>query len=290
MKFNIIGAGRLGKNLALSLLHSGNGQLVALCNRRLQSAMTAVTEVGAGLAIADVAALPEVQLTFITAPDDYTASIALSLAAAGSLSPGSMVVHCSGVLGSDVLKPLQDSGCLTASIHPLRAFRAHHLNSNAFQDCDCVVEGDDDAVLWLTRCFSQMGARVVSIDITQKSVYHAAAVMASNYVVTLAGSAVALMLDAGLTEQQAQPMVLRMMSSSLANLQQTTHASQALTGPLMRGDLNTINKHLQAIKSSHIGALYRAAGLATLPLTGLDEGILSALSDKLEAIPSVKAY
>ena len=162
------------------------------------------------------------------------------------------------------------------------------MRSNAFQDCDCVVEGDDDAVQWLTTCFTQMGAQVVPMHATKKSVYHAAAVMASNYVVTLAGCAVGLLVDAGLTEQQAQPMVLRMMSSSLDNLQQTTHASQALTGPLARGDLNTIINHLQAIKSPCISALYRAAGLATLPLTGLDEARLTVLSAQLSDIPPVK--
>jgi len=276
LRFNIIGAGRLGKNLALSLMSRGGCELVAVCNRRLNRAVAAVSELGSGIAVETLAALPAVDFTFITTPDDRIAGIAAELV----ISSG-IVVHCSGVLGSDVLVPLKKYGCLIASIHPLRAFRKNNLQANALQDCDCVVEGDLRAVELLTTLFTRMGARVMPINPVKKNTYHAAAVMASNYIVTLAGCAVELLMDAGLSEIQAKGMTQRLMQSSLTNLQDTTHVAEALTGPLVRGDLNTIHQHLHAITTPHIDALYRAAALATLPLINLDEDSLQALRKRL---------
>lgn len=276
MKFNIIGAGRLGKNLALSLMAQGDHQLLAVCNHGFNSAKSAVAELGSGMAVKMLVDLPAVDVTFITTPDDNIASIAKKWA-----NPHGIVVHCSGVLSSDVLTPLKEKGCLVASVHPLKAFRKNLIQSDAFQGCYCVIEGDDEAVQLLTNLFEQMSALVTSILPTKKSTYHAAAVMASNYLVTLAASAMELFIDAGLPEIQAHDMMQRMMQSSLTNIQQTTHMADALTGPLARGDLNTINKHLTAIEAQHIDALYRAAALATLPLTRLDTMTLGALRKRI---------
>ncbi len=272
MRFNIIGAGRLGKNLALSLMSLRDNQLVAVCNHGFDSAVKAVIEIGSGTAITTLADLPVVDLTFITTPDDSIATVVTKWA-----NPSGIVVHCSGALGSDVLTPLKEKGCLVASIHPLRAFRNNQLQADAFQSCDCVVEGDEEAVRLLTTLFTNRGARVTPITASKKSTYHAAAVMASNYVVTLAGCAMELFIEAGLPALQAKGMTERMMQSSLTNIQNTDHTTDALTGPLARGDVNTISQHLHAIKTPHIAALYKAAGLATLPLTHLDSGTSSAL-------------
>ena len=273
VRFNIIGAGRLGKNLALSLMTRAGCQLTAVCNRHLHHAEKAVTELGTGIAVATLTDLPMVDITFITTPDDSIASIA-----AEWVSPSPVVVHCSGVLSSDVLVPLKAKGSLVASIHPLRAFRDNHLQRDALQGCDCVVEGNEDVVCLLTALFSAMGAEVVPIKASKKGSYHAAAVMASNYVVTLAGCAIELLLDAGLTEIQAKDMTQHLMQSSLTNIQNTNHVADALTGPLARGDVGTIETHLQAITAPHIAALYRAAGLATLLLTNLDPSKSDALT------------
>ncbi len=276
MRFNVIGAGRLGKNLALSLLSRADCELVAVCNQSIQSAVDAVAELGAGLAVGSLTELPSVDVTFITAPDDGLAEIARSLRGVSGI-----VAHCSGALSSDVLTPLKRQGCLIASIHPLKAFRKNNTQSNAFKDCDCVIEGDELAVDLLTTLFFDMGANVLPILAAKKASYHAAAVMASNYLVTLAGCAVELLMDSGLTETQANSMTQGLMQSSLNNLKHSNHASEALTGPLSRGDIQTVHQHLQAIKNPSIDALYRTAGLATLPFTHLDDNVQDAFRTSL---------
>lgn len=282
MKFNIIGAGRLGKNLAKSLINSNCGQLLAVYNPSLQRALSATQDIGTGRPIATLTELPPADVIFITTPDDQIAVIAHLLANLNTINPGTMVVHCSGVYGSEVLTSLQKQGCLIASIHPLRAFRADYLPPNAFTDCDCVVEGDELAVQLLTTQFSAMGAHVLRIIATKKALYHAAAVMASNYMVTLASCATTLFHDSGLSQSQAHTITQHLMQNSLSNLAATTHATQALTGPIARGDINTINAHLNAINTPYISALYKSAGLATLPLTQLNSEVRLALKKRLD--------
>lgn len=283
MRFNVIGAGRLGKNLALSLIHYAHAELIAITNHHLASAHKAVATIAAGHAVAIVTELPAVDLTLITSPDDTIATVAKALAHNPNLLTGSIVAHCSGVLNCDSLKPLHDKGCLIASIHPLKAFPADYLDVNALHDCHCVIEGDDAAVSVLTSLFTLMGAKIIPISSLKKSTYHAAAVMASNYVVTLADCAIGLLIEAGLSDAQAKTVTLGLMQNSINNMGDTSRVANALTGPLVRGDVNTIDAHLQAIHAPSINALYRAAGLATLPLTQLDGEVLKALQQQLDA-------
>jgi predicted short-subunit dehydrogenase-like oxidoreductase (DUF2520 family) len=206
VEFNLIGAGRLGKNIALSLHKHEQGRLIGVCTRDVQTAQSAVSQLGCGVPLSRLSELPAALMTFIVTPDDQIAAVARALAKEQVLLPGSMVAHFSGALGSDVLKPLKSAGCLTASLHPFKAFRANHMSANAFQACDCVLEGDELVVEKLMACFTQMGAHVSVLSAVKKSTYHAAAVMASNYVVTLAACALELLKEAGLPEQQAKRM------------------------------------------------------------------------------------
>ena len=282
MKINIIGAGRLGQHLAASLLELRRAQPLTIYSRSLNSALHAIKTLGAGHAVESVSALPCADITFITAPDDAIEGIVTQLTHNHCILPGQIIAHCSGVLAAEILAPLRERGGLVASLHPLRAFRAHHVHVNAFKDCDCVVEGDPDAVLTLTTLFTEMGAHVIPILASKKATYHAAAVMASNYMVTLASCAMALFHEAGLSEAQAQNITKDLMHSSLTHIRDATHIKHALTGPLARGDIQTVTLHLDAIQSESVNALYRTAGLATLPLTNMDEAIRTALKNKLQ--------
>lgn len=280
MQFNVIGAGRLGKNLALALVNSGLAQLAAVCNTSLDSAEQAIQQIGSGFAVTSLAELPKVNLTFITTPDDLIFSIAQQLKE--QVSSDSFIVHCSGVLSSAELMPLKTRGCHIASLHPLKAFSKGNLDQRAFMHCDCVIEGDELAVEFLSPLFTKLGARIIPIKADGKTIYHAAAVIASNYLVTLAATAADLLQEAGIEAKLAQQMIVNLMTSSLNNVQQASEIKNALTGPLARGDLNTINRHLKALKNCFANELYRHAALATLPITDLDAKLKSALAVLLQ--------
>ena len=176
-------------------------------------------------------------------------------------------MHCSGVLSSEVLKPLADKGARIASLHPLRAFSGQ-VDTNAFQDCYCSLEGDAIASQRIQALFSTLGARIFSIQTAKKSQYHAAAVIASNYLVTLAECSQRLFQDADIPAPMARRITQDLLRHSLHNLQAKETNKEALTGPLQRGDMDCIKRHLNAVKAfPDINVLYRGAALNTLAMT-----------------------
>ncbi|MDR3442600.1 MAG: DUF2520 domain-containing protein [Legionella sp.] len=271
MNCNIIGAGRLGKNLGLSLSAAHIISSVSVCNRKIKSANTACQLMGYGHAVDEIERLPEADITWICCNDDYIPDIVEILAHRFLVKPGSFVVHSSGVLNSSLLAPLKDQGCSVASFHPLKAFKMGYLSPSAFEQVDCVMEGDEEVSAWLKESFTKLGAHVTTIQPEAKAIYHAAACIASNYLITLASCSEELLLKAGLEQQQSRRMLLNLMQGNLSNLQQTECIAESLTGPLMRGDIKTLSTHLYSIENQEIQNLYRAAGLATLPLTLLAE-------------------
>lgn len=283
MTCHIIGAGKLGLNLAYALNAGKLIEIKALCNRSLKRAQQSVALIGCGQAVADLTALPPASLIFITTGDDEIAQVANVLAEHHCVEPGTIVAHCSGVLSADILKPLADRGCLVASIHPLKAFLASSLQASVFAGCHCAVEGNPQAVNYLTALFQQLGAVVHTIKADKKEVYHAAAVMASNYLVTLAHHAQNLLQESGLSDNHAMAITQQLLQSSLHNLQQHNHPRDALTGPLMRGDYNTLEKHINAIQQTEVKDLYCTAALATLELTSHDKTQILKLASLLDA-------
>ncbi len=271
MKFNIIGAGRLGKNIAMALSTAQIASLQSVYNRTHQSGEEACFKLGSGNAINKIDDLSLADITWITCNDDSIKSIVSILEEHSSLKAGSLVVHCSGVLNSALLAPLKKQGCLIASFHPLKAFRADYLDADAFNHVDCVVEGDEQACAWLHRSFSSLGANIITLKAETKALYHAAACMASNYLITLASCSEQLFLQSGIAQEQARQIICKLMQGNLNNLQETKLISEALTGPLMRGDNETLALHLQAMEDPVMKQLYKAAGLATLPLTQITE-------------------
>ncbi|HAU1152044.1 TPA: DUF2520 domain-containing protein [Legionella pneumophila] len=269
MNFNIIGAGRLGKNLGIAMSVNRIASLSSICNSNLTSARVACNEIGFGNAVAKISELSEADITWITCRDDSISDVVSILDDVQILKKGSLVIHCSGALNSSVLLPLKKQGCYLASLHPLKAFRSNSLDSNAFKQVHCVIEGDSEACRWLKPAFVKLGASIIAIQPEMKTIYHAAATIASNYLVTLASYSEELLLQAGIQQPQSIKMLCDLMHSNIVNLSQTDSIKSALTGPLARGDIQTISLHLEAIKNRDISSLYKTMALATLPLVDL---------------------
>jgi predicted short-subunit dehydrogenase-like oxidoreductase (DUF2520 family) len=269
MKFNIIGAGRLGKNIAFALSSAKIASLQTIFNLSLKSGEQSCREIGYGSPVATIEELPSADITWITSNDDSISPLTTRLAESSLLKPGNIVIHSSGVLNSSILTPLKAQGCSIASFHPLKAFKTGYLDADAFNKVDCVLEGDDQACIWLNHAFKVLGANIITIKPEAKALYHAAACMASNYLITLASCSETLLLKAGIAHDKARELIGNLMQGNLNNLNETKLIAESLTGPLMRGDNETLSLHLQAIENPVIKDFYKAAGLATLPLTQL---------------------
>ncbi len=284
---NLIGAGRLGRTLAHGLLTHNLIELKGICNSSLQSAHSVVLELGAGTACSQISTLPPAEWYIIACTDDAISDIVRQLMEY-SFAEGTVFMHCSGALSSEILKPLAHKGGHIASLHPLRAFTGQ-LDANAFQDCYCSLEGDAVACQTIETVFSILGARIFPIQTTKKSQYHAAAVIASNYLVTLAECSQILFQDAAIPAQTARHITQDLLHRSLNNLQTKDSNTKALTGPLQRGDIHCIERHLSALeKFPKIQTLYRSAALNTLAISGNDPERQEALKELLERLTSLE--
>ncbi len=263
---NLIGAGHVGR--ALGRVFAARGVLAVqdVLTRSLVSAQAAAGFIGAGRAVDDIAALRPAGVWMLAVPDDRIGSSAAALARSQDLR-GAVVFHCSGAKASGELAPLRAAGAQVASMHPVRSFADPAAVAAAFDGTFCGVEGDDAALAQLVPAFEAIGARIVHIDAGAKTVYHAASVFASNYLVMVLDAALRAYQAAGIPEPVARELVGPLAGESLANVLRLG-AARALSGPIARGDEDTVARQQGAVGAwdGATGALYAAMAEATRAL------------------------
>lgn len=261
---NIIGCGNVGK--ALGRLWAAEGTFIVqdVLNRSLQSGEAAVSFMQAGRAVASHAELRAADVVMIATPDDQIAACGEILARTAIPRAGSVVFHCSGALPSALLRPLANQGAAVASAHPIRSFADPAQSANAFAGTFCGIEGDEGAVSILTQGFSSIGARVVAIEAEFKGIYHAAAVFASNYLVTLLDVALQAYAKSGIPQDVALQLVEPLVRGTVDNVFRLG-PTDALTGPIARGDIATAVRQYRAVSAwdERHGALYKQLGKLT---------------------------
>jgi len=252
----IVGGGRMGRGLARVLAEAG--ERVVLWSRR--EAAGAVTDAVAGA-----------RTILLAVPDDAITPLAGTLAEAGAVEPGQVVLHLSGLHGREALGPLAGVGAALGSLHPLQAISDPDTAAERWRGAYAAVEGDETAAREAERLARLLGLIPFRLTSAQKPVYHAGAVMAANYVVALAAAAQRLGEQAGVPAELAGRLYLPLLAGSLENLRSQVPA-KALTGPVRRGDLATIRAHLAALDPDD-RSLYARLGLEALRLArtgGLD--------------------
>ena len=173
------------------------------------------------------------------------------------------VVHCSGFRSLSILEPLKNLGCQIAVIHPVAPITYNTVSAeNMVMD----ALGDDELMVLFEYWCSEWGAYFVPINEAQKQSIHVAAVMSCNYLMCLYGHVQKYLVAQGMESVEANHMVQGMMSISLQELDFGSVES-SLTGPIIRGDLQTIQHHLQLLDGQRsVLDLYRSLGTSTLDL------------------------
>lgn len=265
---SIIGTGRLGTTLAVAL--AGRGYSIrSLVARRVQSARKAASLLDADvqvLAAKEIGSLIDADLFLITVPDDQIPRVARELSEINA-DRRVTALHTSGALSSDVLGPLSERGWHTGSIHPLMSVSAVHDAS--LQGAFWSVEGDRSALRLGKEIVRDLGGKSFSIRSEDKPLYHAAAVMVSGNVVALFDVALEMLGECGLDRKTARRILLPLIASTVRNLE-TKDPDQALTGTFSRGDVETVKRHLAALKHKKLADaldLYRLLGQRSLKLT-----------------------
>ncbi|MEO7493527.1 MAG: DUF2520 domain-containing protein [Massilia sp.] len=260
---NLIGAGHLGRVLGRLFAASGSFTLGDVLTRSEASALDAVGFIGAGHACTALARMRPADAIMLAVGDDQIEPVCAALAAAVPLD-GVLVFHCSGAKSSAALAPALAAGALTASAHPVRSFADPDQVARDFAGTWCGVEGDAGALALLEPALRAIGARTVPIDPAAKTVYHAASVFASNYLVTVMDAALRAYQAAGIDAAVARELAAPLARETLDNVLRLGPGA-ALSGPIARGDGATVARQQAALSSwdAPTGELYAALAEAT---------------------------
>ena len=264
ISLTIIGAGRVGKTIARCMHRHEVATIADVVTRSAQSAHAAVQFIGGGNALCDVGEVGPANIFMLAVPDDQIESCCIQLVKSGRLQPHSVVFHCSGALSSSILDAARTAGAAVASIHPIRSFADPAIVADQFINTYCGVEGDDAALVILSQLFANIGAVMVPIDGNSKTLYHAAAVFASNYIVSVMSVAQQAFVAAGIDANAALAMLLPLTRESIENVARLGPAA-ALTGPIARGDTQVVARQQAAVMNwdKDYGVLYQQLALAT---------------------------
>lgn len=262
----VIGPGRMGTALALCFEQGGHRILGGVSRpHRNESPESArfMDLVGAPVVEMDKSRhlLEQANVILITVPDKAVTSIAQTLFDEGLLRAGQTVVHTAGALSSEVLVPVTEAGAYKLCMHPLQAVANPQTGSRLFKGTTFTLEGDREAVERAIEWVHSFGGVPVCLDAEARPRYHAAAVLASNAIVALAHVASQLAnLPTGVAA------LLPLIKGAIANIE-SLGLEQALTGPIERGDISTVMKHLEALRHNPTTmSVYLALGRATADL------------------------
>jgi predicted short-subunit dehydrogenase-like oxidoreductase (DUF2520 family) len=278
----VIGPGRLGLALAWQLVRSGRISTLTLVGRRPAAPRHPLLEidparVGYRAELQHLDSVPTAVL--ICVPDSAIGTVAQALA--DLHLPPVRVLHFSGVLGSRELSPLADAGWATGSLHPLVALADPVTSAPALRGAWYGIEGSDEALDLARAIVALLDGQTLEVPTDGKASYHAAAVFASNFLVTVLAAAERVMGSAGIAPDAAREALGRLAAGAVANV--AVHGpGQALTGPIARGDAATVALHLQRL-SGRDRELYSVLAAETLELAR-SHGLPAAAAETLVGI------
>ncbi len=281
----IVGCGKVGTSLGICLAKAGY-KLAGFASKSLLSAKRA-----AGIIETDnFSDVPweitkDADIIFLTTPDSAIEDTCNSISSHSGFRKDAVVFHCSGALPSTILSSAKDCGAFTGSMHPLQTFASAELKYNPFQGIVISVEGDDRAVSVAKEIAADLGAESFTIKTDSKTLYHASAVVASNYLVTLLDMSFRLIGTAGISGRDAFKVLKPLIENTLSNIEQVG-ISKALTGPIVRGDSETVEKHIEEIGSKipNLLDLYKTLGCHTIDIAMTGSGLSKSSAQKLKKI------
>jgi len=285
LKTGFIGTGTTGTALAVRLSQK-ECPVVAVSSRTLSSAQKL-----AGLVpncrichtAQEVAEAAE--LVFITTPDDIIAQVCGEVRWYERQS----VVHCSGAHSVDILEPARKLGATVGSFHPLQTFADVDQAMENLPGSTFALEAKEPLLSMLKEFTSLLNGNWVELKPGDKVLYHAAAVFACNYLVTLVKLALDLWLDFGVSSKEATRALLPLLQGTINNVD-NIGLPDCLTGPVARGDLGTIKRHLNAleVKSPSLLTTYKELGLQTIPIALAKGKVNEQKAEEMKALLSLK--
>jgi predicted short-subunit dehydrogenase-like oxidoreductase (DUF2520 family) len=271
LRVGVIGAGRVGAVLAAALRSRGH-TIVSVAGESDASKRRAA-ELLPGIPIAKPTAVARAcDVLLLTVPDDMLENVVTQLAASGALRPAQLVAHTSGRHGLEVLEPATQVGARPVALHPAMTFTGTARDLDRLTECVFGVTAGPDERTWAAEVVAELGATVMWVPEELRGLYHAGLAHGANHLVTLVTQAMELLGAAGSDDPAAilRPLLQAALDNALAE------GDSALTGPIVRGDVNTVRAHVAELARTAPDTLpsYVALARATLDRVVTDGRVL----------------
>lgn len=244
-----VGAGRVGQALGLYLANHKQ-KISGFFSKSIASSKAAAALTGADAFDSLLALTHASDIIFITTPDMAITDIDRQAAFLINTDPkliSKIWLHTSGAYSSEQLKEIKKTGCPVGSMHPLQSFGDPKVSAKQLENTYFNIHGTGEALEAIEIILKAAGNNYSLISAESKPLYHAGACIISNFLVTLLDSGISLMEAAGIERKKIFPAVQPLIMSTLENIRQYDTAI-ALTGPIARGDTETLSAHIKAIK------------------------------------------
>ena len=277
-RIGVVGAGRVGAVLAAALRAAGHEIVAAAgesdASRRRMAELLPGVE---GAKPTDVAR--GCDLLLLTVPDDMLSNVVTMLSASGAIREGQVVVHTSGRHGLAVLEPAREVGARTIAMHPAMTFTGTALDLARLAGCVFGVTADDADRALTEGLVADLGGRPMWVPEDRRTLYHAGLAHGANHLVTLVTEAMEILSAAGADDPAAtlRPLLTAALDNAL------DHGDAALTGPIVRGDVETVRAHLADLVTTAPQTLpsYVAMARATLDRAVTDGRLLPIRAAKM---------
>jgi predicted short-subunit dehydrogenase-like oxidoreductase (DUF2520 family) len=280
-RVGVVGAGRVGAVLSAALRTAGHD--VAAAAGESQASLDRIAALLPGVPVAKPTTVSRsCDLLLLTVPDDMLSNVVTMLAASGALRPGQYVAHTSGRHGLEVLRPAAEAGAHVLALHPAMTFTGTALDLERLPGCAFGVTAGPDSLALAERLVADLAGRFVEVPEDKRTLYHAGLAHGANHLVTLVSQAMDLLRESGATDPAA---TLRpLLSAALDNA--LTMGDAALTGPIVRGDVETVRAHVTEIARTRPGTLpsYVTLARATANTAVLEGRLLPIRAAKLVGV------
>ena len=269
----IVGAGPVATALAGALRLAGV-PVLGLWGRTPPAARAAGSVAGvAAFSSAPPDVLLESEVIILAVRDNAITEVAKTLVGTGLVGKRHVMLHCAGAApAEEVLGPVAGSLAGIGTIHPLQAIADGRTAMRALKGTVFGVEGDELGKAKAAQLVTAMGGIVLALDQTQMASYHCAAALASNYIVSAVDAAAQVLAGAGVSPTQAAQALVPLAEGALRNIA-AKGTTQGLTGPVRRGDAETIQRHLEAIAGKpDLVEIYRALARRAVEISSRIDG------------------
>lgn len=281
LRVGVVGAGRVGAVLAAALGAAGH-EIVAVAgeseaSRKRAAALLPGVEIAKPSAVARAC-----DLLLLTVPDDMLANVAEMLSASGAIRAGQYVAHTSGRHGLAVLEPVRTVGAHPLAVHPAMTFTGTELDLTRLSGCVFGVTAEDDERALAESLVADLGGRPMWVPEERRTLYHAGLAHGANHLVTLVAEAMEMLVAAG--GDNPADTLRPLLEAALDNALRKGDA--ALTGPIVRGDVETVRAHLAdlTLNAPHTLPSYVAMARATLDRAAADGRLLPLRAAKMSQV------